>query len=675
MTASPIPSSSRSGSQDSPVASTVPDTALRPAGAAAPDEAGRIAMLHALRLLDTAPEPVFDRITRVASRMLDAPVTLFSLVDRDRQWFKSRIGTDVPETPRAISFCSHAIGQHEPLVINDATADPRFADNPLVRGDMHIRFYAGVPIRTLDGHAIGTLCALDTRPRELAPGELAALQDLAAIVAEEVHRREQLARARDHLQVADTAMRGTEARLRSIFELASFGIALIDAVNGHWLAVNAAACAILGYSEEQFRRLTFRQITHPDDVAGDMALVRELLAGNISQFERQKRYLRHDGSPVWVHTNVSLKSDDAGRPEYFIAAVIDIQARKTAEHELAVLHAQLEARVDSRTRALVEANRSLTEAIGRQQQAEAALRAREAELSSILEYANDAYIGIDASGRVTAWNRQAECTFGWSAAEAGGKALEELIVPADLRARHAHGLAHYRATGSAPVVGKRLELPALRKDGSVLTVELRIHATEIDGRLAFSAFLHDISARKQAEAQREHDIRHDPLTGLLNRRALEEVLPQAQARSQRHGIGFAVLFIDLDGFKAVNDRLGHDAGDAVLREVARRLRAAVRQNDSVVRLAGDEFIVVLEGQPYTMEKARVVGAKLIAALAQPVATGDVGSAETVQVGASIGIAMHGPGDASAPAELLREADRQMYLAKEAGRGSIRPAGD
>ncbi|WP_338762440.1 PAS domain S-box protein [Massilia sp. METH4] len=636
-----------------------------------PDEAGRLALLHALQLLDSTPEPVFDRITRLASRLLNVPIALFSLVDRDRQWFKSRAGTDLRETPRNISFCAHAILRYEPLVVNDTLLDPRFAGNPLVRGEPQVRFYAGVPIRTRDGHPIGTLCALDTRPRELAPDERAAFEDLAGVVADEVHRREQLTLVREHVQEADAAMRGTEARLRSIFDLASFGIALIDAADGSWLAVNAAAGGILGYTEEEFRRLTYRQITHPDDLPGDMALIRELLAGRITQYERQKRYLRHDGSPVWVHTNVSLKRDEDGRPEYFIVAVIDIQAQKTAEHQLAVLHGQLEARVAERTRELLDANRHLTEAIGRQRQAEAALRGREAELSSILEYANDAYIGADEHGRITAWNRQAERTFGWTAEEAAGRLLEELIIPAELRAQHGKGMARYLSSGHAAVLGKRLELPAVRKDGSTLTVEIRIHATDIEGRVTFSAFLHDISARKRAEAQREHDIRHDPLTGLLNRRALEELLPQAQARARRHGITFAVLFIDLDGFKAVNDRLGHDAGDALLREVARRLRDSVRENDSVLRLAGDEFIVVLEGEHYTLGQARTVAAKLIAALARPVAVGE----DTAQVGASIGIALHHGGDSRSAGELLREADRQMYLAKEAGRGSIRPGAE
>jgi diguanylate cyclase (GGDEF)-like protein/PAS domain S-box-containing protein len=627
---------------------------------AQPDEPGRLALLHALQLLDTPPEAVFDRVTRLASRLLGVPVTLFSLVDSDRQWFKSRVGLSAEQTARDISFCTHAIARQDPLVVPDALQNPLFANNPLVQGEMQVRFYAGVPIRSLAGHAIGTLCALDTRPRDLAPADLAALEDLAAILTDEIHRREQLAQARGHMQHAASALRATEARLRSIFELASVGIALFNPA-GEWIAVNAEACAIIDYSEDELVRLSYQQITHPDDVAADLALIRDLVAGRIRQFERQKRYVKRDGSSVWVHTNVSVKRDDEGRPEYFIVAVINIDAQKKAEQELAVLHTQLEARVASRTRELLGANQQLTAA-------EHALRAREAELSNILEYANDAYIGVDDHGRVVAWNRQAERTFQYTPAEAIGRTLEELIIPAGMHDQHRHGMARYRATGQAFVLDKRLELPAVRRDGSTLTVEIRIHATKVEGHLTFSAFLHDISARKEAEAQREHDIRHDPLTGLLNRRALAELLPQAQARSERHGLGFALLFIDLDGFKAVNDSLGHETGDDLLREVGRRLREAVRQNDSVVRLAGDEFVVVLEGQPYSIEQARVVAQKLVGVLAQPVQA----SAGTAQVGASIGIAVHVAGDTTPPAALLREADRQMYLAKQAGRGSIRP---
>ena len=122
-----------------------------------PDEAERLALLHALALLDSPPEPALDRITRLAARLLNVPIALVSLIDRDRQWFKSRVGLDATETPRDQAFCAHAILQTAPLVVGDATQDPRFLDNPLVTDAPGIRFYAGVPIRTSGGVALGTL--------------------------------------------------------------------------------------------------------------------------------------------------------------------------------------------------------------------------------------------------------------------------------------------------------------------------------------------------------------------------------------------------------------------------------------------------------------------------------------------------------------------------------------
>ena len=119
-----------------------------------PDEAERIAMLHALGLLDTDPEPVFDRITQLFSLTLNVPIALVSLVDSDRQWFKSRVGVEVHETPRDVAFCAHAILQTQAMVVNDAWLDERFADNPMVQAAPHIRFYAGIPIRTSGGYAL-----------------------------------------------------------------------------------------------------------------------------------------------------------------------------------------------------------------------------------------------------------------------------------------------------------------------------------------------------------------------------------------------------------------------------------------------------------------------------------------------------------------------------------------
>lgn len=122
------------------------------------DEGERPRLLHALDLLDSPPEPAFDRITRLLARVLDVPIALVSLVDEQRQWFKSRVGLDVSETPREYALCAHTILKASPLVVSDATQDPRFCDNPLVTGEPNIRFYAGVPIRSSAGLALGTLC-------------------------------------------------------------------------------------------------------------------------------------------------------------------------------------------------------------------------------------------------------------------------------------------------------------------------------------------------------------------------------------------------------------------------------------------------------------------------------------------------------------------------------------
>ena len=178
-----------------------------------PDEAQRLAALQATGLLGSAPEESFDRVTRTAARLLDVPIALVSLIDRDRQWFKSRTGLDTCETPRDISLCGHAILEDEPLVVPDASRDLRFEDNPLVTGAPHLRFYAGVQLYSIDHKKIGTLCVIDRRPRELAPGDLDALRDLARIIEQLVYSRQLAIAARslsDELR-AERAKHGLDA--------------------------------------------------------------------------------------------------------------------------------------------------------------------------------------------------------------------------------------------------------------------------------------------------------------------------------------------------------------------------------------------------------------------------------------------------------------------------------
>lgn len=150
------------------------------------NEQARVEALDQLRILDTPPEERFDRITRIARKLFNVPIALVSLVDSERQWFKSNLGLPVRQTPREISFCGHAISQREVFVVSDATLDPRFSENPLVTGEPNIRFYAGHALRLGNGLAMGTLCIIDKKPRSFPHDELQALKDLATIAENEL---------------------------------------------------------------------------------------------------------------------------------------------------------------------------------------------------------------------------------------------------------------------------------------------------------------------------------------------------------------------------------------------------------------------------------------------------------------------------------------------------------
>ena len=179
----------------------------------------RIKVLWQYEILDTVPEEVFDDLTELAARICGAPIALITLVDENRQWFKSKIGVTTNETSRDISFCGHAINQSDLFIIPDATLDKRFAKNPLVTSDPKIRFYAGAPLITPDGHALGTLCVIDKVPRELRPDQKQALRVLARHVMTQLelrrHSRE-LARAHQEREQIQSELKKARAELDKV---------------------------------------------------------------------------------------------------------------------------------------------------------------------------------------------------------------------------------------------------------------------------------------------------------------------------------------------------------------------------------------------------------------------------------------------------------------------------
>lgn len=168
-------------------------------------EADRLRTLRSYKILDTKPEERFDELTQLAAIICGAPISLITLIDGDRQWFKSKVGLELAETPRAHAFCTHAIMQPQMFEVEDATKDQRFANNPLVTGDPHIRFYAGSPLATSDGHLLGTMCVLDREPRTLSAQQKTALEILGRQVIANMELRSNLRELEAALAARDAA--------------------------------------------------------------------------------------------------------------------------------------------------------------------------------------------------------------------------------------------------------------------------------------------------------------------------------------------------------------------------------------------------------------------------------------------------------------------------------------
>jgi diguanylate cyclase (GGDEF)-like protein/PAS domain S-box-containing protein len=305
-----------------------------------------------------------------------------------------------------------------------------------------------------------------------------------------------------------------------------------------------------------------------------------------------------------------------------------------------------------------------------------AIAHNERQIRSIVDTAYDAFVSTDRDGHVVAWSRQAEEMFGWSRDEVLGRELAALIVPERYRAQHRAGLAAVASGAEGRVLGRPLELPALCRDGRAVPVEVVIWATQVDGELRFHSFLRDISERKRMEAQLAHQAFHDALTGLANRTLFQDRLEHAL---QRPGAGVGVIFCDLDDFKTVNDSMGHAAGDRLLLEVARRLKATVQAGDTLARLAGDEFAVLVEDA--ADEDVDAAAARILRALTPPVvldgrevfarASLGIATIDTLVPGVDLAADSGTPVDAVAPAQaLLRNADAAMYAAKRRGKDTV-----
>ena len=292
-----------------------------------------------------------------------------------------------------------------------------------------------------------------------------------------------------------------------------------------------------------------------------------------------------------------------------------------------------------------------------QREAEDQVRASEEQQRRIIDTASAAYISIDAEGAVLEWNERAVSTFGWPRSEALGRRLSDLIVPVDQRAAHEAGLRRFAAEGGGPLVGGRVEVQAVDRNGRVFPVELSVWPLQVGSALRFSALVHDITERRRLEEELRHQAFHDSLTGLANRALFADRLAHAL---ERRGGRATVLYFDVDDFKLVNDQQGHAAGDMLLVAIAQRLSTMLRPGDTAARLGGDEFAVLFEDGDAA--SASGIAQRLLDLFAEPFTSSGRSLSAQVSVGVAVGA------DGVSAERLLREADVAMYEAKRRGKG-------
>jgi diguanylate cyclase (GGDEF)-like protein/PAS domain S-box-containing protein len=294
-------------------------------------------------------------------------------------------------------------------------------------------------------------------------------------------------------------------------------------------------------------------------------------------------------------------------------------------------------------------------------QAERALMESRERLYAVIETALDAVVQMNAEGIITGWNPQAENIFGWTREEAIGRTMHETIIPSQYREAHAHGLKHFLSTGEKGILNSRVETLALHRDGHEFPVELSITSVKMGNQYEFNGFIHDITNRKKAEDLIWRQANFDKLTGLPNRHMFYDRLAQETRKADRTAQPMALLCVDLDRFKEINDTLGHSMGDILLVEAARRIGACVRESTTVARVGGDDFIIIL-AEPDEISRVDVLTQNILNELAKPFRL----ESEVVYLSASIGITLY-PHDAIRMEELLKNAEQAMYAAKNEGR--------
>lgn len=596
------------------------------------NEDGRLARLADLDLIHGPAVRELDAIVKLVAASLDCTSAVVSLLDKDFQWFKASVNLETDRTDRKDAFCNHTIQTNDVFVVENTLEDPRFRDNPLVTDLPGIRSYAGCPISIDGAHALGALCVFDYEPRSFSADELDRLKNYTLIV-------ESLIRSHDNSRRINTAVELAEEKeaesKRNLVRLQKITSA---SGMGGWE---------LYFAEQKLIWSKQTKVIHevpPDyepslDTAIDFYApeARETIQSAVERgiefgqgWDLELPLITYRGRKIWVRAVGEPMMAD-GEIVGVMGTFQDItQERKNQE---------------------------------RLRQSELLARERSEELDVTLANMKQGVSVFDSDGKLLLWNDKYIQIFEKPPQEVfKGVALRDLVMSEKARGDFKGDVDEMIAELDAELSdGKTVRRQFELKNGRIIS---SVHAAMPGG--GWVGTHDDITLQEKTSRQIAHAAHHDPLTGLANRTKFNIEVAAAVLRSKHHEQKAAVMLIDLDGFKMVNDGFGHKTGDELLKGVSERLLASVRPNDLVARLGGDEFAIVLECDAESTTPIHDIAERVLSALELPFLIGR----NEIMISASIGVSFIE--DDENPVETaMGNADCALYKIKQEGKRGYR----
>lgn len=608
------------------------------------EENRRLDELYHLQLLDTSKDSSFDRITKTVAGVFDVPICLISLITEDRQWFKSSFGlpSDISETRREDSLCQHVIVDKRDLVIEDIEEMSLSAD--IKENPNNIRFYAGTPLLSKRGNVLGTLCIQDVKPRLFPEEKLELLRSLGKWAMSEIELRNELISAKrreDFMKVFfQTTANGALGFNEKIVQLLKLGCDHLGYHSGGVVTLDRDKAVIIeAMGEDPFEK----NVAYPLD---------EVFYNRLSTQDEP------------VHYHRGLEGEDLNDILGDILPFEEMMfSRMTINHKKAdfIFFYSYET-TGYNGEDDFELFRILSQWIRNEFQGvinRRKLQESETKYRMVIESANDAIILANEKSIILSWNKAAENIFGYTSDEVIGKNID-LIIPDRYLPLHRKGIQHYNQKKKAKVIGKTVEIEAKRKNGHTFEIDLSLYTWNTVEGLYFGCMVRDITERKCDQELIRELAYYDSLTGLPNRTSFNEKVEKCLKIAEP----FAVLFIDMDGFKEINDKFGHTMGDLMLQAIAERLDHTLNSDKiTAYRFGGDEFLVIVEKEG--LEGIRKLGNLIATALSKAFTL----QREQTFVSASIGISLF-PEHGSDINTLLKSADSAMYKVKQHGGNNI-----